>query len=332
LFCYSDVRPDDADAVTATLKAMVENWRDTAGIPDQRLAEQIREDGIDILVDLRGHGAGNRLLLFARRAAPVQVNMVGYFDTTGLRTMDWRVTDERQDPSGVSERFHTERLARLPGGCWCYAPDEEIGGGASPPVQCPPALRNGFVTFGSLNKIVKVSRPCAALWAKVLDAVPNSRLLLQVPKGAVAGMRERLAAAGIPAGRLVIADKARGRAGYLRRFNEIDVCLDPFPFNGITTTCDSLWMGVPVVSLAGDTTVSRAGRSILHGTGLTHLALDDPSAYIRAAAALSGDMQGLCDLRRGMRCRLRASPLMDQPRFACQLEAAYRAMPAGPGR
>ncbi len=278
LFCYSDVRRDDADAVTAALKAMVENWRDTAGVPDQRLAERVREDGIDILVDLRGHGAGNRLLLFAGRAAPVQVNMVGYFDTTGLAAMDWRVTDGRQDPPGASERFHTERLARLPGGCWCYAPDEEIGGPPSPPVQGPPAPRNGFLTFGSLNKIVKVSRPCAQLWALVLGAVPNSWLLLPVPAGAVAGVRERLVAVGVPADRLIIAGKTGSRLDYLRRFNEIDICLDPFPFNGITTTCDSLWMGVPVASLAGATSLSGVTYST------TSFALSGATASTKSAA------------------------------------------------
>ncbi len=255
LFCYSDVGPGAADAVTATLQSLVPNWRNTFGRSDDALEAAIRADRIDILVDLRGHGALTRLPVFARRPAPVQANMIGYFDTTGLTAMDWRITDERQNPRGQSEQFHTERLARLPGGCWCFIPDEEFGG-LSPPVQAPPALLDKRVTFGSLNKIVKISA-LAALWARVIQAVPGSRLLLPATGAAAAFIGDRLVKAGIPADRLVMVGKARGRDGYLRRFDEIDISLDTHPFNGITTSCESLWMGVPVVSLAGTTTVSR---------------------------------------------------------------------------
>jgi predicted O-linked N-acetylglucosamine transferase (SPINDLY family) len=171
LFCYSDAEKEDN--VTEKLARIVESWQHTRHLTDTDLDRRVRQDHIDILVDLRGHGAANRLPLFARKPAPVQVSMVGYFNTTGLSTIDYRITDEHMDPPGVSEHLHTEKLVRMPHSCWCYTADDD-----APDIAEPPAVKNGFVTFGSLNKIVKVSEPCARLWARVLEAVPNSRLLL----------------------------------------------------------------------------------------------------------------------------------------------------------
>ena len=349
LFCYSDVeRPD---AVTQKLKRMVERWHETRHLKGPDLAKLIRQDRIDILVDLRGHAADNRLTLFARKPAPVQVNMVGYFNTTGLATMDYRITDEQQDPPGVTEQYHTERLVRLPHSCWCYTADV-----AAPEVKEPPALKNGYVTFGSLNKIVKVSEPCARLWARVMEAVPGSRLVLSVaepaptlpspgvpgeggvkgvapqesqPRAAVphnCSVRVRLSQLGLPVDRVELLGKTATRRQYLERFNQIDIALDTFPFNGITTTCDGLWQGVPCVSLAGGTSVSRAGRSILRAANLPELATDTPDAFVRAAVELATDLDRLSKLRQSMRQRLLASPLMDHDGFARNLEAAYRRM------
>jgi predicted O-linked N-acetylglucosamine transferase (SPINDLY family) len=320
VFLYSDaVEPD---AVTARLRGLGHAWRETVKLADEPLERLIRQqDRIDILVDLRGHAANNQMTLFARKPAPVQVTMVGYFDTTGLPTMDWRVTDDAMDPPGHTERYHTEKLARLPHGCWCYSPDAD-----APDVTAPPAVKNGYVTFGSLNKIVKVTPPCARAWAAVLEAVPRSRLLLAAPSAdSIPAVRQRLATMGLTADRLDLLDKTRTRREYLERFGRIDVALDTFPFNGITTTCDGLWMGVPAVSLAGSTSVSRAGRSILRAAGLGELAVDTPDAFVRAAAAL-GDAETLRRLRRTMRDRLGHSPLMDGARFTANLEAAYRRM------
>ena len=320
LFAYSDVARDDA--ITATLRPLFDRWADTRGIADRALAENIRQDRIDILVDLRGHAADNRLPMFCLKPAPVQVNMVGYFDTTGLATMDYRITDEHMDPTGLTEQFHTEKLVRLPGSCWCYTADEE-----TPDIAEPPVLKNGFVTFGSLNKIVKVSQPCGRLWARVLEAVPGSKLLLSVA-GADAGgtVRRRLESYGISSDRLVIANKTRSRREYLQRFGEIDIALDTWPFNGITTTCDGLWMGVPCVSMEGQTTVSRAGKSLLHAAGLPELASDDAEGFVQVASALARDEQRLRELRRTMRERLLASPLMDHRGFARNLDAEFRRM------
>ena len=320
VFCYSDAAVPDA--TTARLRDHVGHWRDSHSLNDEQLGARIREDRIDILIDLRGHAAGNRLMLFARKPAPVQANMIGYFDTTGLAAMDYRITDWFQDPEGETERYHSETLVRLDPSCWCYTPGED-----TPDIATPPAELNGHVTFGSLNKIVKASDHCVRLWARVLEAVPKSMLVLSVAEADATGaVRERLAACGIASKRVDILDKTPTRREYLARFNSIDIALDTWPFNGITTTCDGLWMGVPTVSMSGDTSVSRAGRSILHAAGLSELATDDPDTYVRSAAALASDVARLRTLRREMRDRLMASPLMDQRGYAARLESAYRQM------
>ena len=319
VFCYSDA--EKPDHVTERLKGTAENWRKTRKLSDVQLEELIRNDRIDILVDLRGHAADNRLTLFARKPAPVQVNMVGYFNTTGLSAMDYRLTDVHMDPPGQTEHLNTEELVRIEPSCWCYTPEP-----GAPDVAEPPSLKNGFITFGSLNKIVKVSEPCAKLWARVLEAVPKSRLLLSVAGDAAPVVRERLGCMDLPLDRVDILDKAGGSKQYLERFGRIDIALDTFPFNGITTTCDGLWMGVPCVSLAGQTSVSRAGTSILHAVNLPELCADTTDRFVRIATELAGDRDRLCDLRANMRDRLLASQLMDHRGFARKLEAEYRNM------
>ncbi|HZL37227.1 MAG TPA: tetratricopeptide repeat protein [Tepidisphaeraceae bacterium] len=343
MFCYSDVeRPDDT---TRRLRGWADTWREIRGLDDAAVEAIIRADEIDILVDLRGHGANNRLTLFARKPAPIQVSMVGYFNTTGLSAMDYRITDAHMDPPGMTEALHVEQLARMPYSCWCYTPDVD-----APDVTEPPSARNGFVTFGSLNKIVKVSEPCARLWARVLEAVPNSRLLLtaaQTEDGAAehgqaahattdrraqpaatdcATIHERLARLGLPMDRVTLLGKTRSRREYLERFAGIDIALDTFPFCGITTTCDGLWMGVPAVSLVGDTSVSRAGKSILHAANLPELAAGTADEFVQIASDLARDGARLRELRMNMRARLLASPLLDHRGFAANLESAYRGM------
>ena len=356
LFCYSDV--EKPDAITQKLKGLVEHWHETRAMKNMGLEQLIRQDQIDILVDLRGHAADNRMTLFARKPAPIQVTMVGYFDTTGLSTMDYRITDEQQDPPGMTEQLHTEQLVRLPHSCWCYTADDD-----APEVKEPPALKNGYLTFGSLNKIVKVSEPCAKLWARVMGAVARSRLVLSVaesasdspaqaptlpspgvpgegelkaavpqesqPRAAVphnCSVHDRLSRLGLPVDRIELLGKTATRRQYLERFNQIDIALDTFPFNGITTTCDGLWQGVPCVSRAGGTSVSRAGRSILAAANLPELATDAPDAFVRAAVELATNFDRLRELRLSMRQRLLASPLMDHEGFARDLESAYRQM------
>ena len=290
-------------------------------LSDEQLADTIRHDRIDILVDLTMHMAKNRLLVFARKPAPVQVTYLAYCGTTGLGTMDYRLTDPYLDPLGRDERFYCERSVCLPETYWCYRPTIE-----TPPVNALPALAAGHVSFGSLNNFCKVTPPVLAAWGRLLQAVPDAKLLLHARAGS---HRERvwgfLAGQGISAERVEFLD-IKPLAEYFNVYQRIDVALDPFPYGGGTTTCDALWMGVPVVSLAGQTAVGRGGLSILSNVGLTDLVADDAGQYIRIAADLANDLPRLSELRQTLRQRMQASPLMDAPRFARNIEAAYRQM------
>jgi predicted O-linked N-acetylglucosamine transferase (SPINDLY family) len=293
------------------------------GLPDEQAAEMIRQDRIDILVDLSGHTGGNRLLVFARKPAPVQASYLGYLGTTGLPTIDYYLTDALADPPGQTEAHYQEQLVRLPGCGFCYQP------GPAPDVRPePPASQSGRVTFGCLNSLAKVSDEVLALWARVLAAVRGSRLVL--PTGAGRHAEERvcttLARSRVAPERARLLERAATRFDYLERYHAIDICLDPFPYNGVTTTCDALWMGVPVLSLAGRTCVSRQGVRFLRTVGLDELIADRPEESVRLATDLAGDMPRLAALRRGLRERMRGSLLMDPTRFTRHLEAAYAGM------
>lgn len=316
LYCYADVaRPD---RFTDRLRAQADVWRPVAGLSDEQLAAGIRADGIDLLVDLTVHMAGNRLPVFARQPAPVQVTWLGYPGTTGLDTMTWRLTDRRLDPPGERDQFYTERSYRLPDAFWCYDPLT-----TEPAVNALPAATAGPVTFGCLNNFCKLHDGVFELWRRILAAVPGSRLLLLAPPGEV---REPLAGKlGIDPSRLEFTAFVP-RADYLALHHRIDVMLDPFPYNGHTTTLDALWMGVPVVSLCGETAVSRAGLSLLTPVGLADLVALTPDDYVARAVQLAPDHERLAALRASLRGRLERSPLMDAPRFARHLETAYREM------
>jgi predicted O-linked N-acetylglucosamine transferase (SPINDLY family) len=323
VFCYSDAPV--ADAVTQRLRAQAGQWRDIAGLSDERVAALIRADRIDLLVDLAGHTARNRLLVFARRPAPVQATWLGYPNTTGLAAIDFRVTDAVSDPPGQTEAWHTEELVRLAGPFSCYAPPAE-----SPPVSPLPALAAGHVTFGCLNNLAKLTPPTVALWAQLLGAVAGSRLLLKASGLAdaetAARLRQEFAGQGIDPARLDLRGAGQSVARHLGVYHQVDVALDPFPYNGTTTTCEALWMGVPVVTLAGDAHVSRVGASLLTHLDLTACIAESPAAYVDRARGLAGDLARLAVLRAGLRERLRASPLCDGPGFTRQLEDAFRAM------
>jgi protein O-GlcNAc transferase len=246
---------------------------------------------------------------------------LAYCGTTGLGTMDYRLTDPYLDPPGQDERIYSEESVRLPETYWCYRPAIE-----TPPVNTLPALEAGHVSFGSLNNFCKVTPPALAAWSRLLQAVPGSRLFLHARAG---GHRDRvrgfLAEQGISAERVVFVDFLP-MAEYFDVYQQIDVALDPFPYVGGTTTCDALWMGVPVVSLAGQTAVGRGGLSILSNIGLPELVARDPEQYVRIAAELARDLSRLSGLRATLRQGMQSSPLMDAPRFARNVEAAYREM------
>jgi protein O-GlcNAc transferase len=316
---YSDVlRPD---FITERLEDSVDVWRDVRALSDEQLAGQIREDSIDVLVDLSMHMSRNRLPLFARRPAPVQVAWLAYPGSTGLHSIGYRLTDAHMEPPEEDSAWSAEEPVRLPD-CWCcYG---QIG--ESPEINELPALTADGVTFGSLNNFAKVHEGVLARWARVLEAVKGSRLVMLCPEGRT---RERVlaffGARGIGAERVKLLG-VLSLWDYLRLYQRIDLGLDPFPYNGITTTCDALWMGVPVLTLPGTMPASRAGLSLLSSVGLGELAAYSEEDYVRMAVELAGNLPRLAELRATLRPRMLASPLMDAPRFARNIEAAYRSM------
>lgn len=318
VFCYHSGRV--VDEVTRRLMQHSEHWNNIADMDDTQAADLVRADKIDILVDVSGHTSGNRLLLFARRPAPLQVSFLGYLNTTGTKAIDYRISDSYADPPGVSDCVHTEKLLRLPRTLWCYQPPQD-----APPVSGLPALRRGHVTFGSFNNIAKLNPRVLELWAGLLQQVPGSRLLIMaVPDEGVAA-RIRRGLAGIEPDRVSTLGRL-GRAGYLQQFAEVDIALDPFPYAGGATTCDALWMGVPVVTLAGDYGFSRSGVTILVNAGLGHLVAQTAEDYVRLARGLACDLDRLAGLRGGMRDQLRSSPLTDASAYARDLASAYRSI------
>ena len=323
VFCYSDAaRPD---AATARFQQAAHHWKPVVGVADAQLAQIIIQDQIDILVDLAGHTAGNRLLVFARKPAPIQVSYCGYPDTTGLATMDYRFTDAYADPPGATEQYHSEQLVRLPRCFLCYAPPAD-----GPEVGPVPATAAGRITFGSFNSISKLSDATVAMWSQVLSAVPNSRLMIKGQGLTDAPVRqqvlERFAAHGIAADRLELHGRIASLAGHLELYHQIDIALDTYPYHGTTTSCEAMWMGVPVVTLAGKTHASRVGVSLLSNVGLEQLIAQTPEQYVQIAADLAKDLAALSVLRSALRSRLAASPLLDGSGLAREVEAAYRVM------
>jgi predicted O-linked N-acetylglucosamine transferase (SPINDLY family)/predicted SAM-dependent methyltransferase len=327
VFCYSNA--PYADETTARLRGLAEEWRDIGGLTDAQVAERMRFDRIDILVDLAGHTGGGRPLLFANKPAPVQATWLGYPGTTGLAAIDYRLTDAHADPAGASEAFYTEELVRLPAGFLCYRPPVD-----SPAVAPPPSERGGAhfpgVTFGSFSYLGKVMPSMIELWARLLAAVPEARLMLKSyglsAASARAELTGRFARHGIGAERLVLLPPEDGMAAHLARYGEVDIALDSFPYNGTTTTFEALWMGVPVVTLAGQSHAARVGLSILSRLGLGELAAASAAEYLDKAVALARDAPRRGELRRSLRARLQASPLLDGAGFTRGLEAAYTDM------
>jgi predicted O-linked N-acetylglucosamine transferase (SPINDLY family) len=320
VYCYSGViRPDP---ITDRLRACTDVWRSTVGLTDSSLAALIQDDRIDILVDITLHMEGSRLLTFARRPAPVQVTWLGYPGTTGLSAIRYRLTDPHLDPPDATDTLYTERSVYLPDSFWCYdplAPDVV-------PVNELPALGGKPFTFGCLNNFCKVNSATLALWVSVLQAVPGSRLLLLAPSGSARDrLRTHFERAGV-AGELVEFVDRQRRPDYLQTYQQIDLCLDPLPYNGHTTSFDAAWMGVPTITLVGRTAVGRAGLTLLRNLALPELAAQSPDEYVSIAAALAGDLPRLAGIRANLRRRMAASPIMDGPRFHRALEAAYRQM------
>jgi protein O-GlcNAc transferase len=322
-FCYADVlRPDDT---TARLQKLAHHWRSIIGKDDAHAAQMIQNDQIDILVDLAGHTADNRLLLFARKPAPVQVAYLGFPGSTGLSTIDYRFTDAFADPPDKGGEFYTEELVRLRETFLCFCPPQ-----SSPLIAPPPAAAAGFITFGSFNDLAKINIGVVRLWSQILQRLPGSRLLVKNNSLSNADAQQHLRGlfleCGIGPERLNLHGWISSSTEHLQLYRQVDIALDTFEYNGTTTTCEAMWMGVPVVTLAGQSHKGRVGLSLLFNVGLPELIAKTPEQYVEIAIKLAGDLPRLVELRRTLRQRLLQSPLMDAKHLARNVEAAYREM------
>jgi predicted O-linked N-acetylglucosamine transferase (SPINDLY family) len=306
------------DALTDKIREQCDVWRDFSSLSNEEAARCIREDQIDVLIDITMHMGENRALLFARKPAPVQICWLAYPGTTGLSAMDYRITDVHLDPPGSDDGVYTEKSIRLPDSFWVYDPLCEIA------VNPLPALTNGHVTFGSLNTFRKMNELTLDLWAPLLRSLPDSRLLLLAPPGeARSELETAFRRRGVEAERLEFVP-IQGRQSYLETYRRIDLGLDPLPANGHTTSLDAFWMGVPVVTMVGSTVLGRAGLCLAKNLGLPELVAFKPDEFVSIAADLARDLPRLAELRQELRGRMERSPLMDAPRFARNLENAYR--------
>lgn len=324
LFAYHNFRTEDS--VTWELKPAFDFWRSVYGLPDQETADLIATDRIDILIDLSGVTAGARPLVLGRKPAPIQVHWLGYPNTIGLDCIDYRLTDSWADPPTEGGSFYTEELWRLPHSFLCYSPPE-----AAPNIEQPPCMGRTEITFGSFNSRAKLSEECIAMWVEVLKAVPNSRFVLKSLIGtddeaARDSLLQLFVAKGIVADRIEILLWRRAAEDHLAAYNEIDIALDTFPYHGTTTTCEALWMGVPVVTLAGDRHAARVGVSLLSNIGLDAFVANNRNEYVEIAVALAENREALLGLRQTMREKMRSSPLMDQRGMGADLGSALRGM------
>lgn len=322
VYCYSVGTL--VDAATQLVQARTDTWRAAALMSDRDLADAINRDGIDILVDLSGYTTGSRLAVFAQQPAPVQVSWLGYPTTTGLTRIQYRLSDRYADPPGLSDHLHTETLLRLPGSQWCYRPFPDVDYSSS---ETPPFRNNGYITFGSFNDPRKVSPLMRRLWAEILMRLPGSRLVIaRAPEGSAReSLLRDLGGGRIHPGRISFAPPVPIDE-YFRRFNSVDIALDPTPYSGCTTTCDTLWMGVPVITLSGPRAASRTSASILSTVGLSEWIASTPEDYVKLAVRCAGEGAVLSEMRETLRQRMRESPLMDEVSFAQGIEDAYRQM------
>ena len=320
VYCYDC--HGSGDEVTSRIRAQTDHWRDITAVADEEAAKLVAADQIDILVDLANHTRGNRLEIFARKPAPLQVTWLGMPQTTGLDTMDFRITDALVDPVGLTEAIHTEGLLRLPNGALAFDADP-----AWPAVNELPAARNGYITFASFNNLAKVNPAVIAVWAQILLSIPEARLLFAASGDQddelSAAVRTRFMRHGLAGERIEFAGR-QSLTDFLRLHHQVDVALDPFPCCGVTTTLHSLWMGVPVITLEGDTPVSRGGVGILGRLSLDEFVAQSEERYIAIATRMAVDTNYLATLRRSLRGRIAASIFSDPATVTRDLESAYR--------
>ncbi|MBL4721841.1 MAG: tetratricopeptide repeat protein, partial [Alphaproteobacteria bacterium] len=320
IYCYAAM--DSPDSVTTRLKAQSTHWRSIYNLSDTQFATCVVTDEIDILVDLSGHTANNRLPAFARRLAPVQISWLGYPNTTGLTAMDYRLTDCIADPPG-SESHHSEKLVRLPNGFLCYQPLND-----APTVSPSPYLQNGCITFGSFNNAAKISPTVVDAWSSILLQIPKSRLFLkarQFSDGVVCSkLTDKFSQIGIDTSRITLKGRTNSPQEHLSLYQNIDIALDTFPYNGTTTTCEAMWMGVPTITLSGNRHASRVGASLLRRVGLENWIAKNTEEYVQIAKRCAIQGNDLSKLRQTLRLTMNKSVLCDANSFTLDLEDAYR--------
>jgi predicted O-linked N-acetylglucosamine transferase (SPINDLY family) len=320
---YGDQRK--SDDFSDRFSKQVDLWRETCSLSDQSLAKQIHEDRVDILFELSGHTAYNRMGVLAMKPAPLQASYLGYPGSTGLPTIDFRITDPLVDPAGMTGKFHTEKLIRLGCCAWCYEPDE-----CAPEVAELPFQKNGYITFGCFNNMAKLNPDLFGMWADILLQVPDSHLRLKArtltDERVKQELKEYFTSKGISEDRLDFFGHTRKIHEHLAHYNEVDIALDSYPYHGTTTTCEAMWMGCPVVTRAGFTHVSRVGVSLLTAVGLEQFIAKNREDYVAKVTALAGNTDRLSTLRIRMRERLKASPLMDASGFSREFEKALMQM------
>jgi len=323
VYCYyNNIKKDET---TKRLIDTSEHWRSIVGMNDDDLVNLIRKDNIDILVDLSGHTAKNRLTIFPHKPAPIQVTWLGYPNTTGLSSIDYRFTDEIVDPVGEADKLHSEDLVRLPNGFLCYQGDESVSTN-----KALPCSKRGYVTFGSFNNLTKIGSQVIKVWAKILLAVPDSHLMLKSKELTDSSTRSRclklFKQEGISEDRLELHSWMPEKDGHLRLYDHVDMGLDPFPYNGATTTCEALWMGVPVITMCGDRHSSRVGASILTHVGLGKFIATDVDGYINMAIEYANNIDSIKSIRTELRHNMQNSDLCNANVFTRNVEQAYQNM------
>jgi len=322
IFCYSSVeRPD---VMTQEIRSSAEHWRDISPLSVEASMTLIRDDGIDILVDLSGHTDPGVMEIFTTRLAPVQVTWLGYPNTTGLGTVDFRLTDNLADPGGMTDQYHSEQLVRLDDGFLCYQAPEDM-----PEVKALPAIAGGHITFASFNSLPKMNANVIRLWSRILRQLPGSRLMMKNASLACQATRKRyyrlFAEHGIDRDRLDLLGSLP-RMEHYALYGKVDIALDTFPYHGTTTSCEALWMGVPIITLAGQMHAGRVGVSLLSQVGLQDWVADNENAYVTIAMKQASRIEALSTVRQNLRSRMAASSLCDGRAFAKKIEAAYRSM------
>ncbi|MEO8165406.1 MAG: hypothetical protein ABI619_08415, partial [Betaproteobacteria bacterium] len=320
VFCYST--GDTVDKMSERLRGRSDIWRSVARMPANALADLIHEDRIDILIDLAGHSGTPNLNVFAQQPAPVQATWVGYLNTTGLSRIQYRISDQISDPPGLTDRYHTETLVRLPHSQWCYRPFVDV--------DCAreaPSVRNGHITFGSFNQTVKITPAMRQMWGRILTQVPDSRLLVVgvVDDRARAGLYRDLKDGGVERARIEMLPYV-ALEEYYRSFGRVDIALDTMPFSGGTTTCDALWMGTPVITAPGERPWSRSAASILTTLGLQDWIAQSAEEYVQRAVQFARSPSAIATLRQSLRSKMLESPLMDKRQFTRNMEQAFRQM------